>query len=1344
MNFHFDSGSYWESRYKQGGNSGKGSYNDLAVVKAEFINSFLIHNEIQSMIDYGVGDGNQLKLINTENIEYIGIDVSPTVIDLCKHIFLDDNTKSFFDMTAIPENIRSDVVISCDVLYHLIEEDVYQKYLENLFHWSDKFVIIYAPNINCNEAVHVLKREFLEYIYENFPEFNLIERVKRDIGCPFYVFQKKNTYVVSIPQNLLQVTKINEVPAGIVSKLRGYFPDYKYYWYNDDSMYEYMEKYSLEEFPNIIEKTKSFSKGQHKADIFRYFWLYLNGGVFFDDDLIMTEFIDFKDNTFISVKSYHTDKNLLFNGFIACTKYNPIIYKALKKCYNVDINLLNAEYHLICNQLYRIYDDFKHLQKTYLMKENKKTSCMKGIEIFDGDNHKLTHYCYDKQEVCNIYYNEHIQKWKKYIVSNLIPIIENLNVKLEGNIYSSHLTFNENEQMEDKQNNFYNIINTVRPKTILEIGFNAGFSCLFMKMIDNTIDMTCVDLNEHKYVQPCFDQLTKDFTNMTLIPYSSHDIALPELINQGKKYDLIHIDGDHRLIGAKKDLDLCLKLSHEDTIIIFDDTNLDHLQHLCNTYVKSGLVTDYVLKGFRSSQKYKHRFLKVNHTMKTYSTKMNAFIDIYRNNVWGVDNNEHYKGTSGSGSKMEYNFEYIDNLKNFISEYKVNSVADLGCGDFLCGNAIYDSLNVKYTGYDIYPDVVRYNNRVYDYKFVELDFYADMEKIASADVCILKDVLQHWPLQNINSFLKYIVNSKKFKYVYICNDCIGAINNSDIEVGKCRSLSMFCEPLKNFNPEFLFRYKTKEVCVIKTTYENHIKKEVTYCNDWEWNNFVKDELNLFDYRILNTYEIEKPLVRLGPNNDGGYVIVDDLIYDAYFSCGIAGDTRFDNVIMNRYQNIKSYGFDGFIDTLPPGTNPNMLFCKKNIGDIDDDKTSTLSSYISEFDNILLQMDIEGSEFKWIDCMDGSKLNKFAQILIEVHWPFDLHRSNALKKLNDTHFLVHIHGNNYCNRDIPHKDIGRSYDGTISIYNKKLQPITLPEVMELTYVRKDLVYNAKKNNFLFPREFDRSNNSKADDIEFHIPDYDQIYVSLTSIFDNQDRLAYSLQSILNQSKIPDQILVYLSETGFLLDTGFVDKTITNEKLYSILVQNQDKIQIRWVDNIGSYRKLIPLLKEKWEENCIIITVDDDTIYDKDLIKNLVNDYDCHKCVINYRGFTPKFTDLNNFDYLTRDTLKNKDIFNFATGKGGILYKPEFFYKTKNLVFEESIFLKYCDKCDDVWFYIIRLLNNICCYVKNIKWEQKDISSIGLFHHFNNHNNHNSTTFQNTIHQLIDLGYEFPQN
>jgi hypothetical protein len=251
--------------------------------------------------------------------------------------------------------------------------------------------------------------------------------------------------------------------------------------------------------------------------------------------------------------------------------------------------------------------------------------------------------------------------------------------------------------------------------------------------------------------------------------------------------------------------------------------------------------------------------------------------------------------------------------------------------------------------------------------------------------------------------------------------------------------------------------------------------------------------------------------------------------------------------------------------------------------------------------------------------------------------------------------------------------------------------------------------------------------------------EKIYVSLTSIFNNQNILLQTLKSIVSQSIKPDKIFLCLSEEPYLFDTGFKNKIITDNNLFNFLKDNSSIIEVMWVKNIGSFRKLLPILEEKWNEECVIITIDDDTIYENHLIENLVEDYKKYKCVISYRGFTPKFNKFENFDYLARDKINNLSLYNFPTGKGGILYKPNFFHQTNKLIFNQDIFIKTCDGGDDIWFYILRIKNNIKCFIDNKTYMVKDNtnSACSLFVKLNSKNNKNTIMFQNTLNQINDL-------
>lgn len=173
----FESKEYWENRYRQGGTSGSGSYNQLAQFKAEIINQFIKKNEITSMIEWGCGDGNQLGLF--EPIDYIGYDVSETAIKFCREKYEEDAHKKFFVYDGLKHEVdKADLAISLDVIFHLVEDNVFEDYMFNLFMSSKEYVCIYSCDTDLRSALHVRERKFTKYIEETFPEWKLEEFVK--------------------------------------------------------------------------------------------------------------------------------------------------------------------------------------------------------------------------------------------------------------------------------------------------------------------------------------------------------------------------------------------------------------------------------------------------------------------------------------------------------------------------------------------------------------------------------------------------------------------------------------------------------------------------------------------------------------------------------------------------------------------------------------------------------------------------------------------------------------------------------------------------------------------------------------------------------------------------------------------------------------------------------------------------------------------------------------------------------------------------------------------------------------------------------------------------------------
>jgi len=174
----FDSERYWKRRYARGKSSGAGSYNELAEFKANVLNDFVRENDIQTVIEYGCGDGNQLRFAVYPT--YTGFDVSSVAIARCNMIFSHDKTKNFKLMEEYAGEVAQ-LTLSLDVIYHLIEDDVFIEYMERLFSSSNRFVIVYSSNTDDNRdnrARHVRHRKFSEWVERAQPQWRLIRYIK--------------------------------------------------------------------------------------------------------------------------------------------------------------------------------------------------------------------------------------------------------------------------------------------------------------------------------------------------------------------------------------------------------------------------------------------------------------------------------------------------------------------------------------------------------------------------------------------------------------------------------------------------------------------------------------------------------------------------------------------------------------------------------------------------------------------------------------------------------------------------------------------------------------------------------------------------------------------------------------------------------------------------------------------------------------------------------------------------------------------------------------------------------------------------------------------------------------
>jgi SAM-dependent methyltransferase len=141
------SATHWERHYEHGGNSGPGSYGESASYKAHVINQFIRERGIRSIVEFGCGDGNQLASIEVE--QYIGLDVSKNAVQRCVERHGDTPKRTFiwYDQNYFhnpQEIVGADCAMSLDVVFHLIEDDVFARYIRTLFSCGRRFVITYG------------------------------------------------------------------------------------------------------------------------------------------------------------------------------------------------------------------------------------------------------------------------------------------------------------------------------------------------------------------------------------------------------------------------------------------------------------------------------------------------------------------------------------------------------------------------------------------------------------------------------------------------------------------------------------------------------------------------------------------------------------------------------------------------------------------------------------------------------------------------------------------------------------------------------------------------------------------------------------------------------------------------------------------------------------------------------------------------------------------------------------------------------------------------------------------------------------------------------------------------
>jgi SAM-dependent methyltransferase len=168
-----------------------------------------------------------------------------------------------------------------------------------------------------------------------------------------------------------------------------------------------------------------------------------------------------------------------------------------------------------------------------------------------------------------------------------------------------------------------------------------------------------------------------------------------------------------------------------------------------------------------------------------------VFTTIYRDKEWGISQNYN---TSGTGDLIS-NLPFLIFLETFLARSGVASILDFGCGDWSILKHISLPPQLKYIGIDVVDSIIKSNNQ----KFASnenIQFYTINNSYCSllddskynAEVLLVKNIFENWPLDYIDLFIKQMVPA--FKYVIFATFYNPRGGNIDVPMGWYHTLNI--------------------------------------------------------------------------------------------------------------------------------------------------------------------------------------------------------------------------------------------------------------------------------------------------------------------------------------------------------------------------------------------------------------------------------------------------------------------------------------------------------------------------------------------------------------------------
>ena len=197
----------------------------------------------------------------------------------------------------------------------------------------------------------------------------------------------------------------NKIPLKVFENIKTYAPNYKYIVYDDNEIISFLKKYYPE---NVLQSFHELIRGAHKADLFRYCYLYIHGGIYLDIKTKLIEPIEQTFNilnvNFYTVLSMH--KPTIYQGIIASAPKNPIFLELIDHIVNIKKPIKRYfEFTADFYKKLRVHYHFYEFQNGYYQDKNNKFN----LYLFEEKCSRNPAYCedgLDKYLLCCYIYNK--------------------------------------------------------------------------------------------------------------------------------------------------------------------------------------------------------------------------------------------------------------------------------------------------------------------------------------------------------------------------------------------------------------------------------------------------------------------------------------------------------------------------------------------------------------------------------------------------------------------------------------------------------------------------------------------------------------------------------------------------------------------------------------------------------------------------------------------------------------------------------------------------------------------------------------------------------------------------